>query len=151
MSLESDIRSMVESVGMNLYDTLTTSEGNETIFRVNITSQNMIDGKREGVSMEKCVEVTKLISPLLDVDEPVHGNYRLEVSSPGIERKLKTVDHYNQSLGEDVKIMLLDKTKIRGKLLSVDSESKKITVKSEESEETFDFNSVLKAATYFEW
>ena len=150
MSLESDIRSMVESVGMNLYDTLVTSENGETIFRVNITSQNIVEGKREGVSLDKCVEVTKLISPLLDVEEPVSGHYRLEVSSPGIERKLKTIDHYNQSLGEKVKLVLLDKSKVKGEIVSI--EGKEITLKNQDAEEIkVDFNSIVKASTYFEW
>ena len=150
MSLESDIRSMVESVGMNLYDTLVTSENGETIFRVNITSQNIVDGKREGVSLEKCVEVTKLISPLLDVEEPVSGHYRLEVSSPGIERKLKTMDHFKQSIGEKVKLTLADKSKLKGDLVAVEGDE--ITLKDEEGKELkVDFNSILKASTYFEW
>lgn len=150
MSLETDIRSMVESVGMNLYDTLVTSENGETIFRVNITSQNIVDGKREGVSLDQCVEVTKLISPLLDVEEPVSGNYRLEVSSPGIERKLKSLNHFEQSIGDNVKLTTMDKEKHKGVLVSV--EGNEITLKNEDGEEVkVDFNSILKAATYFEW
>ena len=86
MSLESDIKSVIESLGLRLYDISTLSEHEETIYRVNISSP-----KEGGVSMDEVVEVTKLISPLLDVTPPVRGEYRLEVSSPGIERKLRTL------------------------------------------------------------
>lgn len=150
MSLETDIRSMVESVGMNLYDTVITSENGDTIFRVNITSQNIVDGKREGVTLDQCVEVTKLISPLLDVEDPVSGNYRLEVSSPGIERKLKTLSHFEQSIGDKIKLTTMDKEKLRGELISV--EGNELTFKNEDAQEVkVDFNSVLKAATYFDY
>ena len=83
MSLENDIRKLVESIGLKLYDTTTVSENGETIYRVSVVSD-------EGITLDRCVEATHLLSPLLDVTPPVSGEYRLEVSSPGIERKLKT-------------------------------------------------------------
>ncbi len=78
MSLESDINSLVASVDLELYDTVVVSENDETIYRVSIISKEVIDGKRTGVSLDKCVELTHLISPLLDVTPPVSGDYRLE-------------------------------------------------------------------------
>ena len=144
MSLESDIKSMVESLGLKLYDITTVSEHEETIYRVYISSP-----KEGGVSMDQVVEVTKLISPLLDVTPPVRGEYRLEVSSPGIERKLKTLSHFECSLGEKVKIQTLDKTKLTGTLKSVTDGV--ITIESEEGDVSVDFNDIAKASTYFEW
>ncbi len=144
MSLESDIKSMVESLGLRLYDITTVSEHEETIYRVYISSP-----KEGGVSMDQVVEVTKLISPLLDVTPPVRGEYRLEVSSPGIERKLKTLSHFECSIGEKVKIQTLDKTKLTGTLKSVTDGV--ITIESEEGDVNVDFNDIAKASTYFEW
>lgn len=144
MSLESDIKSMVESLGLRLYDIMTVSEHEETIYRVNISSP-----EEGGVSMDQVVQVTKLISPLLDVAPPVRGEYRLEVSSPGIERKLKTLNHFECSLGEKVKMQTLDKTKLKGTLKSVTGSA--ITIESEEGDVSVDFNDIAKASTYFEW
>ena len=144
MSLESDIKSMVESLGLKLYDITTVSEHEETIYRVYISSP-----KEGGVSMDQVVEVTKLISPLLDVTPPVRGEYRLEVSSPGIERKLKTLSHFECSIGEKVKIQTLDKTKLTGTLKSVTDGV--ITIESEEGDVSVHFNDIAKASTYFEW
>ena len=144
MSLESDIKSMVESLGLRLYDITTVSEHEETIYRVNISSP-----EEGGVSMDQVVQVTKLISPLLDVTPPVRGEYRLEVSSPGIERKLKTLNHFECSHGEKVKIQTLDKTKLKGTLKSVADGV--ITIESEEGDVNVDFNDIAKASTYFEW
>ena len=144
MSLETDIKSMVESLGLRLYDITTLSENEETIYRVNISSP-----KEGGVTMDQVVTVTKLISPLLDVTPPVRGEYRLEVSSPGIERKLKNLTHFECSLGEKVRVQTLDKTKIQGTLKSVDGEM--ITIETEEGEKCIPFSDISKASTYFEW
>jgi ribosome maturation factor RimP len=144
MSLENDVRSMVESIGLTLYDTAVVSENGETIYRVNVMS-------KEGVTMDMCVEATKLLSPLLDVTPPVSGEYRLEVSSPGIERKLKTLSHFEYSVGEKVKMTTIDKLKIRGKLLGVKGDE--ITVEDQISmmDVTIKFSEVSKASTFFEW
>jgi ribosome maturation factor RimP len=142
MSLESDIRSMVESIGLKLYDTSIVTEGGEVIYRVSVTSAN-------GVSMDDCVEATKLISPLLDVTPPVKDEYRLEVSSPGIERRLRTLDNFKNSIGEKVKIQTFDKEKLRGMIVSVDGAS--VTIKTSEGERSLDFGQISKASTYFEW
>jgi ribosome maturation factor RimP len=144
MSLESDIKSVVESLGLRLYDITTLSENDETIYRVNISSPD-----EGGVKMDQVVTVTKLISPLLDVTPPLRGEYRLEVSSPGIERRLKTLSHFECSLGEKVRVQTLDKTKLQGTLKSVEGET--ITIETEEGEKSLSFNDISKASTYFEW
>ncbi|MGB5965391.1 MAG: ribosome maturation factor RimP [Sulfurimonadaceae bacterium] len=144
MSLESDIKSMVESLDLTIYDIVTVSENEETIYRVNISSPNA-----GGVTMDQVVQVTKMISPLLDVTAPVSGDYRLEVSSPGIERKLRTLAHFQCAIGEKVRMITLDKTKYRGVLKSVDGET--ITIESEEGDANVSFKDIAKAATYFEW
>lgn len=143
MSLESDIKKMVESIGLSLYDTAVFNENENTIFRVSVTAPG-------GVSLDQCVEATHLISPLLDVTSPVSGEYRLEVSSPGIERKLKTLDHFAQSVGEKVLFSTISKEKFDGEVVSVENEE--ITIKTKEGEtHTVPFRSISKAKTYFEW
>ena len=149
MSLQSDIKSLVESVDLVLYDTAVVSENDETIYRVSVVSNEMKDGKRVGVSMDSCVELTHLISPLLDVTPPVSGDYRLEVGSPGIERKLTTIDNFKKSIGEKVSIVSSQKDKIRGILSNVDGSKLFIEVEDETVE--LEFNDILKAKTYFEW
>ncbi|WP_345987339.1 ribosome maturation factor RimP [Sulfurimonas sp. HSL1-2] len=143
MSLESDIKNLVESIGLHLYDTSIVTENSETIYRVNVIGEG-------GTTMDQCVEATKLISPMLDVTPPVQGEYRLEVSSPGVERKLKTLEHFRYSVGEKVKLTLQDKTKLRGELKSV-GEDGTLTIETEAGTEAIPFDSVVKAATYFEW
>jgi ribosome maturation factor RimP len=149
MSLESDINSLTKSIGLELYDTVIVNEGEETIYRVSVISPEIEDGKRKGVSLDTCVELTHLISPLLDVTPPVSGDYRLEVGTAGIERKLTNIGHFKKSIGEKVSIVHNGKEKLRGTLLKV--EGSKIFVQSEDETVEVDFNDISKAKTYFEW
>jgi len=149
MSLQSDIASIVKSVDLELYDTVIVNENDETIFRVSVISPEVEDGKRKGVSLDACVELTHLISPLLDVTPPVSGEYRLEVGSPGIERKLTTLDNFKKSVGENVSLLLNEKEKVKGKLVKVDGNI--LFIEKEAQTEEIDFNAVKKAKTYFEW
>lgn len=143
MSLESDIKKMVESIGLSLYDTAVLNENENTIFRVSVTAPG-------GVSLDQCVEATHLISPLLDVTSPVGGEYRLEVSSPGIERKLKTLEHFAQSVGEKVSLSTISKEKFEGEMVGVENDE--IILKTKENgEQRIPFRTISKAKTYFEW
>jgi len=149
MSLESDIKSLVKSVDLELYDTVVVSENDETIYRISVISTEVKDGKRAGVSLDTCVELTHLISPLLDVTPPVSGDYRLEVGTAGIERKLMNINHFKKSIGEKVSLLHSGKEKTRGILTKL--EGSKIFVQTEDEETSVEFNDIIKAKTYFEW
>ena len=149
MSLESDINSLVKSVDLELYDTVIVSENEETIYRISVMSTEFVDGKRAGVSLDKCVELTHLISPLLDVAPPVSGDYRLEVGTAGIERKLMNIGHFKKSIGEKISLLYSGKEKIRGVLLKVEGTT--IFIKAEDETVEVEFNDIVKAKTYFEW
>ena len=149
MSLEKDINSLVQSADLELYDTVIVNENDETIYRISVMSPEIKDGKRSGVSLDKCVELTHMISPLLDVTPPVSGDYRLEVGTAGIERKLTTISHFKKSLGDKVSIVYSGKEKARGTLVNV--EGSKISVKTEDEEVEVEFNDIIRAKTYFEW
>jgi ribosome maturation factor RimP len=142
MTLEESIEMTVKGCGVELYDIITTKENDRDIFRVYITAKN-------GVSLDKCAEISRLISPILDVDEPMYGKYNLEVSSPGIERKLKKTEHYIASVGENVKVKDFDKNILKGELVFADKNE--IKVKTEEGEEVITYDKISSASTYFEW
>ena len=143
MSLENDIKKMVESIGLALYDAQILNENENTIYRVSITAKG-------GVTLDQCTQVTHLINPLLDVTPPMSGEYRLEVSSPGIERRLKTLDHFKQSVGEKALINLIGKEKFEGEILEVVGEE--ITLLTDDQgEQKIPFRSISKAKTYFQW
>jgi len=149
MSLQSDIESIVKSVDLELYDAVIVSENDETIYRISIMSADIEDGKRKGVSLDTCVELTHMISPLLDVTPPVSSDYRLEVGTAGIERKLMNIGHFKKSIGEKVSLLHSGKEKTRGILVKVEGST--VSVKTDEETTEVEFNDILKAKTYFEW
>ena len=143
MSLESEIKQIVESCGAKLYDIETVTERGKTIYRVTITAPN-------GVDLQKCVEVSNLISPMLDVNPPINGEYNLEVSSPGVERKLKKSSHYEHSIGEKVRITRIDGAVLEGTLQSFDGKS--VEIENEKGEvQKVPLDEIVSAKTLFEW
>lgn len=149
MSLEKDIESFVKSVGLELYDISIVNDGEDSIYRVSVISNEIENEKRKNVSLDDCVNLTHLISPLLDVTPPVSGDYRLEVGSPGIERKVTTIKQFGLCAGEKIAISLKSKEKLKGTLIKVDGS--KIFLDVDGEEVTVDFGEISKAKTYFEW
>ncbi len=142
MNLEESIKLAVESLGASLYDITTVREHDRNIFRVLVTAEG-------GVTLDKCAEISRMISPILDVDEPMSGEYILEVSSPGIERKLKKKEHFISSVGEKVRVKDFATDIYKGELIFADEE--KIVLKTEFGEEEITYDNILSASTYFEW
>ncbi|MGE4295442.1 MAG: ribosome maturation factor RimP [Campylobacterales bacterium] len=140
MSLESEIAALVESAGAKLYDTELAREGTRTVFQIFVTREG-------GVDVELCARISRLLSPLFDVKPPVGGEYTLEVSSPGIERKLKTPEHFAGAVGENVKVTLKDKKRLKGKLAQADENGFQI----EGGEGTVAYEAVAKAHVVFSW
>ena len=142
MNLEESIEIAVRGCDAELYDIVTTKENSTNIFRVYVTAKG-------GISLDKCAEISRMISPILDIDEPMHGNYTLEVSSPGIERKLKRPQHFIASIGEKIRVKDFDKDIIKGELLSADENE--IKIKAEHGEEIITYDEISSASTFFEW
>ncbi|MDR1451829.1 MAG: ribosome maturation factor [Helicobacteraceae bacterium] len=137
MSLEEQIASLLSEAGARLYDAELASEGGRKIYRVYIDR----DG---GADIELCAKASRLISPLIDLNPPFDGEYSLEVSSPGIERRLRTIEHFKGAIGEVVKLTLRDKTKIRGKLLEVGEGFARL-----ETSDPIDLRLILKARVVY--
>lgn len=60
--------------------------------------------KAEGIAVEDCETVSREVAALLDVEDPISGNYTLEVSSPGLDRPLFTIEQFEQFNGQEVKL-----------------------------------------------
>ena len=91
--------------------------------------------KPEGIDLEDCEKVSLAVSALLDVEDPVPGNYNLEVSSPGLDRKLTKVEHFQRFEGETVKVQMRfpveGRRRFRGTLVSSDDENIVVEVDGE--------------------
>lgn len=67
-----------------------------------------------GVSIEDCTRVSRVVSEVLDQRDPIEGEYRLEVSSPGLFRPLTKAEHFTRVVGSRVRIVAIEKIKGRG-------------------------------------
>jgi len=81
----------------------------------------------DGISADDCQKVSYQVSGVLDVEDPIPGNYNLEVSSPGLDRKLTKVEHFQRFAGETVKVQMRfpieGRRRFRGTLVSSDDEN----------------------------
>jgi len=83
--------------GLELIDAEIGGGGGRQILRL------FID-KAGGVSLDDCTAVSRAVSTALDVEDPIEGAYDLEVSSPGLDRPLKTPEHFQKFLGSKVRV-----------------------------------------------
>lgn len=118
----------VERLGYELADLEVRLGGKGGLVRV------FID-KPEGIDLDDCEKVSLAVSALLDVEDPVPGNYSLEVSSPGLDRKLTKVEHFQRFEGETVKVQMrfpIDgRRRFRGTLVSSNDENIVVEVDGE--------------------
>ncbi|MBI3874249.1 MAG: ribosome maturation factor RimP [Arcobacter sp.] len=150
MDLEAQIKIAVEGCGVTLYDIAQLKEHENNIYRIYITSP-------DGITLDMCENVSRMVAPILDIKVPMRGTSLLEVSSPGIERKLKKLEHLQGSVGENVRGKQYEVGAFKGKLLSFDSENN-FTFLGESSEHnkegesfTINYNNILSASTYYNW
>ena len=100
--LHDRLATLIVSMGYELVGCELCPEGRRMIFRI------FIDGNEgaKRVSLDDCSRVSHQVSAMLDVEEPIQGRYALEVSSPGIDRPLFELRHFERFIGSRVKIKL---------------------------------------------
>lgn len=97
--LEALARPVVDTLGYQLWGIELTGGGGRRLVRIYIDSP-------EGVSIEACAVVSRHLSVLFDVEDPVPGAFNLEVSSPGLERPFFTFEQAAHAVGEAVEVQL---------------------------------------------
>lgn len=89
----------VTELGYRIWDVTYTKIGADYHLEITIDSD-------DGIGIEDCERVSRAIDPILEEANPIEGFYYLEVSSPGVERELRTDEHISLSLGEKVELKL---------------------------------------------
>ena len=106
-----------------------------------------------GVDLSVLGEVTRAVSEALDADDPLPGRYTLEVSSPGLERKLRTPGHFAAALGRKVRVRTVAGTegerRVEGELTAADADG--VVLATEDGERRVAYSDVERAKTVFEW
>jgi len=99
-----------------------------------------------GIGLDDCERVSRAVEALLDVEDTLPGPYRLEVSSPGPERPLRTAAHFAAVTGEEVRVRLMRDgavTKMRGCVLGVEDST--LRLRSGEEDTAVSLDEILAA------
>ena len=103
--------------------------------------------KEGGIAVEDCERVSREVAALLDVEDPIPGHYNLEISSPGLDRPLFTLEQFEQFTGEVARISLYapkeGRRKFKGKILGTEGDQVKLAL--DESEVMLELGNVAKA------
>lgn len=109
----------IVALGYEAWGVEYVTQGHRTTLRVFIDSPN-------GITVDDCATVSRQISAVLDVEDPIAGEYLLEVSSPGMDRPLFTLDQFRRFSGERVKIRLRSpfegRRNFKGQLIGVEED-----------------------------
>lgn len=129
------LKPAVEGLGYELVGIEHLPMGKHTVLRIYIDSA---DG--EGITVDDCSRVSHQVSGVLEVEEPIKGQFTLEVSSPGIDRPLFSFEHFEQFVGSKVKLKLYHaiegKRKITGMIDSINGDD--IIIKDADSDTNFE-------------
>lgn len=111
-----------------------------------LTVRLFID-KEGGVTVEDCADVSRQVSAVLDVEDPIADKYNLEVSSPGLDRPLFTLAQYVHYIGQDIvvhlRIPVADRRKWQGELAKIENDM--ITLIVDKQEQVLAFGNIQKA------
>ncbi|HBI21864.1 MAG TPA: ribosome maturation factor RimP [Legionella sp.] len=138
--IEQLIQPTLDSMGYELWGCEYLAQGKHSLLRIYIDTA-------VGIGMEDCEKVSRQISAILDVEDPISGNYSLEVSSPGIPRPLFHSRQYQRYMGLDVQIKLFKpvntKRKFVGTIASADEQTLVLTIDNKQQD--FLFSNIVKA------
>jgi ribosome maturation factor RimP len=143
MDLETPLRSVLSPLGVELYD-LEFASGTLSVV---LTAPG-------GITTDRLAEASRAISAWLDANDPIPTRYTLDVSSPGLERKLRTPAHFASTIGEVVTLRERrdgePTRRLEGTVTAVDGES--ITLNDTEvGSVRVLFSQIERARTVFAW
>ena len=119
------IEPVVQELGCELWGIEKLQKGRQVVLKIYIESA-------DGINVDDCARVSRQVSAILDVEDPIPGEYMLEVSSPGVERRLFKPEHFNVCKGEKVQITLRQafdgRRKFKGLLCGLEDEEVVIRV-----------------------
>ncbi len=136
------IRPTIESLGFELWGFDYNTQGNYTTLRI------YVDGAEgKGITLDQCAIVSREVGAVLDVEDPINTRYQLEVSSPGIDRTLYTIDQFKKYIGDTVKIKLQSaqngRRQFEAEIIKIEDET--ISLKLENDVFNIDLNDIQKA------
>ena len=140
---------LADELGIWVWDVEYVKEGADKYLRITIDTE-------DGVNIEDCEKFHRAIDPLLDEADPIAEAYHLEVSSPGIERELKCIEHVEACEGWDVEVKLyaaVDGAKrYLGVLVGMNDDDSAVTITLAGGEnKSFELKNIAKLQTYYDF
>ena len=136
----------VEALGFEFVGLEYKPAGKHSLLRIFIDSE-------QGINVDDCAEVSHQVSAVMDIEDPIHTEYRLEVSSPGADRPLFTLPHYQQFIGNEVSLKLVasvdGRRKFKGVIAAVEQET--ITIKVDGTGFNFKLHQIEQANLVANW
>jgi ribosome maturation factor RimP len=146
-TLKEQLINMVQAEGLTLLATEVVGGGPSDVLRL------VVDGE-DGVNHDQCASISRQASALLDVEDLTQHAYSLEVSSPGLDRKLFSVDDYERYAGKQVTIRMKpsyrENRSVVGELVGIEDGILKVTLESGESVE-LPFGEVFETRLEIDW
>lgn len=125
------LRPAVEETGKELLGVEFISAGNNSVLRLFIDHE-------DGINVDDCAEVSRQVGAILDVEDPISSEYNLEVSSPGIDKPLFEMAHFQSVIGETVNVKLSmplnGRRKFKGTLVAIENDTLIVEVDGVEHE-----------------
>ncbi len=138
------VQPTINELGYDIWDITYSKVGADYHLEITIDSE-------AGINIEDCEKVHRAIDPILDECDPIEGFYYLDVSSPGVERELRTEMHISRSVGEKVRAKLFaqkDGKRVITGILSA-FEDGKITITEPDGEVVLTQSEISKLTTVF--
>ena len=139
-TLASLIEPVAVAMGLELWGVEYFARSTTSLLRVYID-------REDGVGIEDCKQFSRQLGSVLDVEDPIHGEYTLEVSSPGLDRPLYSLAQYGKYIGETIDLKLRlpfeDRRKFKGELKAIEADEVVMVV--DDHEYLFPFESIEKA------
>jgi ribosome maturation factor RimP len=145
IAVRDSLAPVVAELGLALYDVELQGTGQARTLRVTVE-------KEGGVDLDAITEVTRAVSPVLDAEPSLSGSYLLEVSSPGLERALRTPAHFTGARDETVSVKFRTESgtqRVHGVL--VDSDDRRCVVVGDDGRHEIAYDDITQARTVFEW
>lgn len=134
------LQPLVEDLGYEFVGLEYTGQSKNAVLRI------YIDHK-QGIDLDDCGRVSGEVAALLDVEDPISGQYNLEVSSPGLDRPLFTLEQCARFAGEQVQMTVFapveGRRKFKGRILSVTGDT--LNIDQDGAEIALDFSNIAKA------
>lgn len=139
---------VITGLGYRIWDIEYSKIGTELHLEITIDSD-------DGINIEDCEKVHRAIEPIIDEADPIEDFYYLDVSSPGLERNIRTPEHFDKCVGQTVEVKLFSafegKKKIVGELISYNESDDSVTIKDKGGAVyTLSRKLISKANVYFE-